>query len=35
VAETINEALADLRGKSADELIDERYAKFRAMGKVG
>jgi len=35
VAGTINEALADLRGKSAEELIDERYAKFRAMGQVG
>jgi len=35
VAETINEALAVLRGKGATELIDERYAKFRAMGKVG
>jgi acetyl-CoA carboxylase carboxyl transferase subunit alpha len=29
---TLREALASLRGKSAKELIDDRYRKFRSMG---
>jgi acetyl-CoA carboxylase carboxyl transferase subunit alpha len=32
VDRNINQALKKLEGKPADELLEERYRKFRAMG---